>query len=142
MGRIVAGALALPILLATQLLAASRVDVQQLEKMLASAHASRLPDDQIAAELGGIELTERLTETTLARLWLDQSGRTRIALWILADESAFLDPPVPELPSEGPPNLADQKIILAKAMSYALAYMNNLPNFTCRQLTRRFATAP
>jgi hypothetical protein len=76
MGRIVAGALALPILLAAQLLAASRVNIQRLEEMLASAHASRSPDDRIAVELCGIDLTERLTEPTLARLWVDQDVGT------------------------------------------------------------------
>ena len=142
MGPFAGSALAIAALLTAPLLAASRVTVEQLSEMLASAHASRLPDDEIAAELGGIELTERLTEPTLARLWPDQGGRTKVALWILVDESAFLDPPVSELPSDRPPDLAEQKTILAKAMSYALAYMNNLPNFRCKQLTRRFQGDP
>ena len=143
MRRIASGVLAIVVLLCTPLIAGVRaLTVQQLGEMLASAHASRLSDAEIAAELGMVELTERLTEGTLATLWREQGGRTKFALWILADESASLDPPASELPSEAPPDLGDQKAILARAGGYAIAYISDLPNFTCTQLTRRFQDDP
>src|ERR1039457_3917049 len=129
MTRIAAGVLF--ILLATQLPAASRTTVQQLAKMLVTAQPSSHGDDNTANGIAGVELTERLTEATLSGLSLGQGERTRFALRILADESAFLEPPAAELPAGGPPAAAEQKAILARAVAYALSYIHNLPNFIC-----------
>jgi VWFA-related protein len=143
MGRIVAGVPAIAVLLAAPLLAASRaITVQQLSEMVASARASRRSDNDIARDIGRVELKERLTEAALANLSADQGERTRFALRLLADESAFLDPPASELPSQGPPDLAEQKTILARAGEYAVAYMRNLPDFVCSQTIHRFDDDP
>ena len=140
MTRIAAGVLS--ILLATQLPAASRTTVQQLAKMLVTAQPSSHSDDNTANRIAGVELTERLTEATLSRLSLGQGERTRFALRILADESAFLEPPAAELPAGGPPAAAEQKAILARAVAYALSYIHNLPNFICTQTVRRLDNDP
>ena len=105
MRRIAAGVLF--ILLATQLPAASRITVQQLAKMLVTAQPPSHRDDDAANRIAGVELTERLTEATLSGLSLGQGERTRFALRILADESAFLDPPASELLAGGPPAAAE-----------------------------------
>jgi hypothetical protein len=140
MTRIAAGVLS--ILLATQLPAASRTTVQQLAKMLVTAQPSSHGDDNTANGIAGVELTERLTEATLSGLSLGQGERTRFALRILADESAFLEPPAAELPAGGPPAAAEQKAILARAVAYALSYIHNLPNFICTQTVRRLDNDP
>jgi VWFA-related protein len=142
MKRITAGVLTLAMLLATPLLAASRVTVHQLSDMLTSARASGRSDGEIVREIGRVELTDRLTDATLSSLSRDQGERTQLALRILADESAFLDPPPSELPNEGPPALAERKAILARAGDYALAYMRDLPNFVCTHTIHRLDDDP
>jgi VWFA-related protein len=142
MKRTAAAVLVLAALLAAPVLAASRVTVQQIAEMLTSAHASGRADTDIAQGIARYELTERLTGATLAVLSRGAGERTRLALRILADESAFLDAPARELPGGEPPSPAEQKAILERAARYALTYTRNLPNFVCTQLTRRFDDDP
>jgi VWFA-related protein len=142
MKRNAAGVLVLAALLAAPVLAASRVTVQQVAEMLTSTHASGRADTEIARGIAHYELTERLTEARLAVLSRGEGERTRLALRILADESAFLDPPARELPGGEPPSPAERQAILERAAAYALAYTRNLPNFVCTQVTRRFDDDP
>ncbi|MGD0618907.1 MAG: hypothetical protein ABSB67_14735, partial [Bryobacteraceae bacterium] len=105
-----AGGLAIATLLWTPVLAAGRaVTVRELAEMLAAAQASRLSDEDIAREIAPVELTERLTETTLSSFSSAQGNRTKRILRTLADESAFLDPPPSELTTEAPPSPTEQK---------------------------------
>src|ERR1039458_7113521 len=140
MRRIAAGVLF--ILLATQLPAASPTTVQQLAKMLGTAEPSSHHDDDTANRIAGVELTERLTEATLSGFSVGQGERTRFALRILADESAFLNPPAAELLAGGPPAAAEQKAIVARAVAYALSYLHHLPSFICTQTVRRLDNDP
>ena len=148
MRGIASGVLALAALLAVPLPASSqiavreRVTVRQLEEMLTAAHTSRLWDQDVAEEIGGVEPAERITEATLSRLSRDHGEGAKLALRILADESAFLDPPAAELPAEGPPALEEQKAIVERAFDYARGYIGNLPNFRCTQRVRRFEGDP
>jgi len=122
--------------------AASPVTVRQLEEMLTTARTSRLRDQDIAQQIGGVEPAERITDATLAGLSHDQGEGTKLALRVLADESAFLDPPAAELPAGGPPAFEEQKAIVERAYNYAQGYMSNLPNFRCTRLIRRFEGNP
>jgi len=142
MRRIASGVLALAAFLAMLLFAASRPTVRQLAEILTSAHTSRLLDDDIAQRIARVELSERITDATLSSLSRDQGESTKVALRILADESAFLDPPASELPTGGPPAVDEQRAIAARAFDYAHAYIGNLPNFTCTQITRRIDDGP
>jgi VWFA-related protein len=138
-----AGGLAIATLLWTPVLAAGRaVTVRELAEMLAAAQASRLSDEDIAREIAPVELTERLTETTLSSFSSAQGNRTKIILRTLADESAVLDPPAAELTTEAPPSPSEQKAILARAANYAAAYKNSLPDITCTKTERRFNDNP
>jgi hypothetical protein len=85
--------------------ASKRVTVAQLEQALTAAHTAHKPDAEIARQIGGLELSERLTETTLNRLaaYLDAGSQAALALQLLADQSAFLDPPASEIPSTADP---------------------------------------
>jgi hypothetical protein len=118
------------------------VTVRELEQMLTSAHEARSSDNDIVRDIGRVELTERLTEATLANLSHSERKLTKSALQILADESAFLDPPPSELPADPLPGADEQKAVLAKASAYASAYINNLPNFVCAQVIRRLDNDP
>lgn len=83
---------------------AKRVTVAELEQTLAAVHG--LPDAEVAMQLSDLELTERLSTARLDRLETDLPGeKSRQALLILADTSAFLDPPAAETPSQAPRTL-------------------------------------
>src|SRR5260370_39216445 len=88
-----------------------RISVAQLEEALSAAAAEHRADADIARQISGMELSERLTAATLdhlaARLLLQP--RTALALKLLSDQSAFLDPPASELPATAPPDSADRQ---------------------------------
>src|SRR5580704_15702795 len=75
--------------------ASKRVTVAQLEQSLATDTASHRADLDVAHRLGELELSERLTDATLGRFAknLQLGPRTALALQLLADQSAFLEPP-------------------------------------------------
>jgi len=131
------GVLALSAWLVPPVLAGSQATVRQLADMLAAAHAANSSDAKIAEEIGGVELTERLTSAALSTLSGGEGKRTAFALWVLSGESAFLEPPVAELPAGAPPSPAEQRAIAARASDFALAYIRNLPDFRCTQTIRR-----
>ena len=57
---------------------------------------------------------------------------------MLADRSAFLDPPPTEIPSDEAPTVAAQQAILKRAETYTLNYVKNLPNIVCSRVVHRF----
>ena len=76
-------------------MAASRITATQLEKFLLTAHGKS--DGEVANELYRLELIERLSSARLTHLLSGLPGnRSREALLVLADTSAFLDPPNPK----------------------------------------------
>ena len=73
----------------------------QLEQALAEAHGE--PGADLAQQLSGVVLTERLNSATLARLSaLLSREKARQALMILAHSAAFLNPPAAEIPADTP----------------------------------------
>src|ERR1035438_9181316 len=73
--------------------AARHVTVARLEQTLAAAIVEHRTDAEVAREIGSLELSERLTDTSLNRLAAKFLSRPHIALAVqlLADKSAFLD---------------------------------------------------
>ena len=61
------------------------------------------------------DLTERLTEATLSHFSRGERKLVKSMLQILADESAFLDPPPSELPADSPPGGACFSLSARKA---------------------------
>lgn len=121
--------------------AAKRVTVEQLEKVLAAAHGK--PDAKVAQQLANLELTERLSATKLSRMDADLPGPdSRRSLMVLADVSAFLDPPATEIPATAPPDLAAQRQMMAEAVDYASKTIHQLPNFFATRDTIRFEDTP
>ncbi|HEY3626139.1 MAG TPA: VWA domain-containing protein [Terracidiphilus sp.] len=120
--------------------AARRLTVAQLAETLATALAQHHNDQDIARQVGGLELSERLTAATLDRFAakLPLQPRTALALQLLADQSEFLELPAGEQTSAAPPSLADQENMLAAARAYAVETWGRLPNFFASRVTTRF----
>ena len=140
-----------------------QMNVQQLADFIRSELALKQnTDKQIAAYIKKIQLTEKLTDKTITDLEAQGAGpRTVEALQQLRDKTAALKPPTqdsthspatePE-PAAGqtgvtlspqhvipPPDSIRQQQILDEIKQYAMTYTENLPNFICLQVTRRFA---
>ena len=124
--------------------AAKRVTVEQLEQTLSAAIAAHAADAEIVRQIGDLELSERLTETTLDRFTarFTLTPRASLALELLADQSAFLDPPVAELPATAPPDAATQQRMMDMARGFAVVILPHLPNFFATRATQRFDNSP
>ena len=124
--------------------AAKRFTVSQLEQAITASNAAHKPDAEIARQIGGMELSERLTEPTLSRLTagLAADPQTALALRLLADESAFLDPPASEMPADSAPDEAAQQRMLDAARSYVKQTVPHLPNLLAKRTTNRYDDSP
>ncbi|UWZ86645.1 VWA domain-containing protein [Occallatibacter riparius] len=120
--------------------AAHRVSVSQLEQTLAADATKHRNDFDIARQLSDLQLSERLTAHTKDRLISSYAleAHAALALELLADESAVLDPPRNELPATATPDAATQKRILAAAQAYVVETIPRLPNFFATRSTVRF----
>src|ERR1039458_2806867 len=109
--------------------AAKRVTVAQLKQSLAADNAAQRADAEVARQLGDLELSERLTEAALNRFAakLTLSPRTALALELLSDRSAFLDPPASELPATAFPDAATQERLMHAARAYVIDSLQHLP---------------
>ena len=124
--------------------AAHRITVAQLEEDLSTACAEHRSDADIAHMLDNVELSQRLTRVTLVGLAakLPIQPRTALALDLLSDQSAFLDPPPSELPATEPPSEAQQQHILELARGYVVENIPRLPNFFAKRTVTRFDDSP
>jgi hypothetical protein len=124
--------------------AAKRVTVAQLEQALAAATAAHKADAGIARMIAGTELSERLSESALARIdsRLNAGPQAMLAMQLLADESAFLDLPSSELPAAATPDQAAQLWMFEAAAHYVADTLARLPNFLSTRTTNRFDDSP
>jgi hypothetical protein len=124
--------------------AAKGVTVAQLEETLTTISSAHKPDAEIARQIAGIKLSERITEATLARLkaHLDADSQAALALQLLADQSAFLDPPASELPATSVPDDATQQRMLEAARNYVAQMLPRLPNLLATRSTLRYDDSP
>ncbi|MGC2613986.1 MAG: VWA domain-containing protein [Terracidiphilus sp.] len=124
--------------------AAKRLTIAQLEQMLGTERAARKSDIEIARKISEIELSERLTDLALAQLnkQFASGSQPAMALLLLADRSAFLDPPANELPSTPTPDAATQQQLLEAAKRYAVQSLPNLPNLLATRTTFNFDDSP
>ena len=91
--------------------------IAQLEQILAAAHGK--PDKDLAKQLGALELTERLSTVRLEKLQASLPGiKSRQALLVLSDNSAFRDLPAAEIPQLPTLDQAIQTYLLNKASTY------------------------
>ncbi len=149
--------------LALALQAQMQMNVEQLADFVRSELALKQhTDKQVAAYLKKIQLTEKLTDKTITDLEAQGAGpRTVQALQELRDRTASLKPPTQEATSSPatapgatspaqsgvvmgprsaipPPDSVRQQQILDEIKQYAMTYTENLPNFMCLQVTRRY----
>ncbi len=124
--------------------AAHRVTVVQLEQSLAANQASHRPDAVVSRQFADLELSERLTDATLSRFAARFSlgPRTALALQLLSDQSALLDPPVNELPATASPDSVAQQRMMDLARGYAVERSSHLPDFFVTRVTNRFDDSP
>jgi VWFA-related protein len=118
-----------------------QITVEQLGSILSSANGK--PDAQIALQLSEIELSERLSTANLSRLQAQAAGsKSRQALLVLADLSAFLALPPAEVPAKPAPDVATQRQILTRTVDYVLKIIHQLPNLSTMRVTSGFQSTP
>jgi VWFA-related protein len=118
-----------------------QITVDQLQHVLVSAHGK--PDAKVAQLLSGLELVERLSAEKLARWQGEMPGpESRRSLVLLADLSAFLNPPASEIPATAAPDPTTQRELIASVVDYAKRTTNQLPNFLATRDTIRFEDNP
>ena len=117
--------------------AETSVTVDQLDKLL--AFYRQLSDGKAAQEIAGVRLKERASAARVA-LWeaAFPDGHAREALVAVVDASAFLSPPEAEILSAPPPDGAQVKQIIQRAMEYASKTVSRMPNFTALRSTTEF----
>jgi hypothetical protein len=121
--------------------AAKRVTVAQLEQTLTAIHGKS--DTEIAKQIYGLELTERLNAAKLAQWEKELSGsETRQALIALADQSAFFDPPPAENPTTAAPDTDSQRQLLQQAEQRVAETLTKLPNFFADRKINLFEDTP
>jgi VWFA-related protein len=124
--------------------ASKRVSVAQLEQALTAAHTAHKPDAEIAHQIDGLELSERLTETKLNQLatYFDAGSQATLALQLLAGQSVFLDPPSSEIPSTATPDNAAQQRMIEEARRYVGQTLPQLPNLFAIRTTNSYDDRP
>lgn len=102
------------------------VTVAQLEQILQTVQGRLSAEQQIST----LALTERLSHAKLESLLSEpRAKKLREPLEMIADESAFLEPPPSEILSDPPPDLSQQQRILAAATDYLGQVIPKLPDF-------------
>ena len=121
--------------------AARRVTVEQLQQVLASAPAK--PDEEVARQLSGLQLTERASSARLTQWKAELPGpKARQALVALVDLSAFLLPPAAEMPTLPAPNFSTQRQIMSSAANYVSRIIPKLPNLFALRETSSYEDTP
>lgn len=124
--------------------AARRFTVEQLRKMLAARQAAHESDGDLATRLTSQELSQQLTRSRLNAFeaQLKPGPKASLALDLLADTSAFLDPPADELLQMSPPDADARQSMLSAAANFATVTIQHMPNFLADRVTRSFDDTP
>ncbi len=124
--------------------AAKRVTVAELIQAVTTDSAAHKPDAEIIRQISAMELTERLSEATLDRLnaQVQLSPQVALALELQADQSAFLDLPVSELPALPPPGEDAQLKTFNAAGTFVAETLPHLPNFLATRTTIQYDDSP
>lgn len=117
------------------------LSVADLQQVLAAAQGDS--DPKLAKQLSTMELTERLSDARCDRLKGSLRGkRSRVALQVLADASAFLRLPAADIPNRPAPDLATQQHILQLTVDYVTRLAHVLPNLYATEQTLSFRNSP
>ena len=119
---------------------ARRVSVAELEQRLETTGKK---DNEIAEELSGMELTERMNSARLSSWKARLPGdRSRAALVALADHSVFLALPATEIPAIATPDPAIRKQMLSRTLDYLSKTILQLPDFFATRTTVQYDEPP
>lgn len=114
------------------------VTVAQLRQFVEQAHSRS--DGDVAGELGGMRLTQRLSEEDLAALVKELHGkRAHEALTALGELSESLDPPLADIPAAAAPTVDEQRQIVDRAAKYLSQTMPRLPDFFATRTAVRYS---
>jgi hypothetical protein len=117
------------------------VAVEDVQRMLAEDKGK--PDAEVARQLSGLELTERMSSAKLKSLEQSAPGtKSGRALVAVADASVFLRPAAADVLSQAPPDLNEQRRMLAMTVEYLAKTLPKLPNFYATRNTARFEYKP
>ncbi len=118
--------------------------VEQLKQMLAAQLTSGKNDGDCAQQLNSLKLTEQLTQPTLDRITAEfrPGSKTLLSLKMLADFSAFLEPPVGEVLDKAPPEIAEQRAMLKSAIDFVGVTLHKMPDFLATRLTDSYDDSP
>jgi hypothetical protein len=126
------------------LAAVRQVTVAQLHEMLAALQTAGKNDGDRAQQLISLELTEQLTQPTLDRITTEfkPGPKTVLSLKLLADSSAFLEPPAGELPDKAPPIAAEQRAMMKSFINFVAVTQHHMPDFLATRLTDSYDNSP
>jgi VWFA-related protein len=123
--------------LASPAFATKLLSIEQIEQLLFKLQGK--PDGKVAAELGDVQLTERVSPARLARWETEFPGsRAHEEMMRLADLSAFQNPPVDDVLRDPEPDAKTQVQILTLAAKYVRATLARLPDFFATRDTTHF----
>ena len=118
---------------------AKRVTVEQLRGMLTAMQEAKRSDEEVAAALKQVELSEELTRPTMNSFVPLVPGRLSTEqIYVLEARSATLTPPASDLPTIASPDSAAQRALLDKAADYVSKTYAQLPSLTATKATIRF----
>jgi hypothetical protein len=118
-----------------------KITVAKLQEMVTATPAKG--DAELAQQLAAVELTERLSSAHLRQWSAALAGdRSREALLLLADKSAFLAPPADESPADAAPDAAGTRQMLVKLVNYVNTTLRQLPNLIASRETTGFEDRP
>ena len=126
------------------LAAARQVTIAQLHEILAAQQTAGKNDGDRAQQLISLELTEQLTQPTLDSITAEfkPGPKTVLSLKLLADSSAFLEPPAGELLAKAPPTVAEQRTMLKSAINFIGVTLHHMPDFLATRLTDSYDNTP
>ena len=106
-------------------------------------------DAELAKYLANVRLTEKLDDRRIEDLTsqFKLGPKTLAALRKLRDQSQGLPAAAPAVQAEAPrpkpaPSAQEQSAVLEDVRKYALSYSQNLPDFICLEVERRYGSPP
>jgi len=118
-----------------------QVTAEELRQLLITNRGGR--DGDVARQLSGLELTERVSDEELSSLESTLRGaKARAELLALADASYFLDPPATEVRADKPPGTIEQRRLVALVADYLSQTSSRLPNFLATRTTTYYEETP
>ncbi|HUI80037.1 MAG TPA: hypothetical protein VLY24_19050 [Bryobacteraceae bacterium] len=123
---------------------AQSLSVKQLMSFLQSSVQMKQTDREVAGFLAKAKMSEKLDDHAIEEMEsLGIGPKTLAALHALRDQSQTLVAAAPITPDakptpKPPPSSEEQAAIIDSVRKYALSYSQNLPDYICTQVTRRY----